>query len=79
MTPEASDAGRRENSPSPGRSEPRPAALPEPTFWPAVLAFSACFALWGVLTSPWMILMGTAGTVLAALMWLAEVQHEPSE
>jgi len=64
---------------SAGWSEPRPAIVPRPTYWPAVLAASVTFALWGVLTSVWIVVVGAAGALLAAGAWFAEVQHDESE
>jgi hypothetical protein len=62
-----------------GGHEPLPAQMPRPTYWPAVLALSICFALWGVLTSVWMIVVGGAGAVLAAARWFGELRDEPVE
>ncbi len=71
------------NGPAPGGpagwNEPRPADLPAPSFWPAVLAAGVCFALWGVLTSPWLIVFGLAGAVTAAVGWIRELRHEPND
>jgi membrane protease YdiL (CAAX protease family) len=53
--------------------------LPRPTYWPAILALSICFALWGVLTSVWLTVVGVAGVVLAGARWLAELHHEQGE
>lgn len=35
---------------------PLPERLPQPTAWPAVLAFGSCLLFWGILTS-WVISM----------------------
>jgi len=55
---------------------PQPAQIPEPTYWPFVMALSICFGLWGVLTSPWLIVVGLAGFLLAAARWTGEVRRE---
>jgi len=60
-------------------SQPQPAELPRPTFWPAILAVAICFGLWGVLTSPWLIVVGFAGVVLAATRWIGDLSHEPQD
>lgn len=60
-------------------SEPKPAILPQPTYWPAVLAFAACFALWGVLTSVWLIVAGLAGTLAAVAGWYGELRDAEEE
>jgi hypothetical protein len=58
---------------------PRPANLPRPTYWPAVLALSICFGLWGILTSVWLIVVGLAGAAIALARWFGELRHEPEE
>lgn len=59
--------------------EPVSLHIPEPTSWPAVLALAACFSLWGVLTSPWLTVVGLAGVVLSAVRWMIELRDEPDE
>ncbi len=63
-----------------GWHKPRPAHLPAPTYWPAVLAFGIVLLLWGLVTSP--ILFGT-GLVIFALGlggWIRELlREEPYE
>lgn len=56
-----------------------PGTMPKPTYWPAILAFSVCFALWGVLTSYWLSVVGGGGIVLAAARWFGELRHEKNE
>ncbi|MEJ2720122.1 MAG: hypothetical protein P8181_03145 [bacterium] len=78
----ASAAGSRTGeakSPDGTAHEPQPHVLPKPTYWPAVLALAVCFGLWGVLTSVWLIVVGAAGTVVAAARWYGELRHEKSE
>jgi hypothetical protein len=70
---------RRDPAPTVDSSEPRPPTLPSPTYWPATLALSACFALWGVLTSIWMVGVGVAGAGLAIAGWIRELGHDPVE
>lgn len=59
--------------------EPRPTVLPRPTYWPAIMAASICFGLWGVLTSVWLIVVGAAGTVLSAAGWLGALRDEDDD
>jgi hypothetical protein len=56
-----------------------PIHLPKPTHWPFVMALSTCFALWGVLTSIWVVAVGLGGVVLAAAGWVGDLRHEPFE
>jgi hypothetical protein len=77
-TPNDDGNGTTPGGPS-GWHEPRPAELPAPSFWPAVLAAGACFALWGVLTSPWLIAFGLVGVVTAAAGWIRELRDEPQD
>ncbi len=63
-----------------GSAQPPPTLqhrMPEPTFWPAVMAVAICFALWGILTSPWIIVAGVLGIVLAAAGWIGDLHDEP--
>ena len=59
-----------------GWARPLPETLPQPTAWPAVLAFGACLLAWGAVTS-WMI--ACAGLVLfllAAGGWMERMRDE---
>jgi hypothetical protein len=60
-------------------SVPQPARIPAPTYWPFVLALSACFGLWGILTSPLLSLVGLGGFFLAAARWAAEAYRDSDE
>lgn len=56
-----------------GWSEPRPAVLPEPTYWPAALALGCTLLLWGVLTT-WLISAVGLGLLLTSLVgWLRDL------
>jgi hypothetical protein len=59
--------------------EPKPANLPQPTYWPAIMAIAVCFGLWGVLTSVWLIGVGLVGTVVAAVGWIGDLRDEADE
>lgn len=58
---------------------PRPEVVPRPTYWPSVLAAGICFGLWGLLTSVWLIVVGSAATLLAVAGWLGDVRHDENE
>ena len=53
--------------------------LPRPTYWPFVMAASISFALWGVLTSLWIVAVGVGGVLIAARGWIGDLSHEPAE
>jgi hypothetical protein len=59
--------------------QPKPANLPRPTYWPAIMAISVCFGLWGVLTSVWLTVVGAAGLVVSAVGWIGELGDEVDE
>jgi hypothetical protein len=59
--------------------EPEPESLPQPTYWPAIMAIAVCFGLWGVLTSAWLIVVGLVGMVVAAVGWIGDLRDEPDE
>ena len=73
------DASPSKPPPQPGASTHAPFALPQPTYWPFVMAASTCFALWGVLTSPWIVVVGVGGVLWAAKGWIGDVRDEPFE
>jgi hypothetical protein len=60
----------------PGWSQARPEHIPRPTYWPAVLAFGLTFALWGLLTT-WIIsVVGIAVVAIGLLGWIGDLRHE---
>ncbi len=58
---------------------PRPAVLPRPTYWPAVLAFGVVFLLWGLIASPIVSITGLLVAVIALIGWVHEILHEEPE
>lgn len=49
--------------------------LPQPTYWPAVLALGITFLAWGIVTS---LVISAVGLVLFALAlagWIGELRH----
>jgi len=61
----------------PANWEPaRPAHIPEPTFWPAVLALGVIFVLWGVITTPIVTIIGLGVSALSIGKWIGELWHE---
>jgi hypothetical protein len=59
-----------------GWHRPLPEALPEPTVWPAVVAFGTCLLAWGVATS-WVISgLGLAAFAAGIGGWIARMRHE---
>jgi hypothetical protein len=60
----------------PGWVRARPEHIPRPTYWPAVLALGVTFALWGLITT-WVIsIVGLALMAIATAGWMAEWRHE---
>ncbi|HEY4188021.1 MAG TPA: hypothetical protein VGP07_23295 [Polyangia bacterium] len=58
-----------------GWNEPRPATVPRPSAWPAGMALGITLLLWGIVTSPVLLAVGTL-TVVASLMgWIGEMRH----
>ena len=60
-----------------GWSTPRPETLPQPTYWPAVMALGITMFLWGLLTN--IILLGTGAllSIVALAGWIGALRHEP--
>jgi hypothetical protein len=54
----------------------RPDVIPRPTFFPAALAFGITFLLWGLVTSPVVLGMGSLLIVVSLVGWIGEMRHE---
>jgi hypothetical protein len=62
--------------PDPGWNLPRPAHLPHPTYWPAVLAMGIVFFAWGLVTNPVVTAVGVIIFFVALLGWIGEMRHD---
>ena len=60
----------------PGWGRARPEHIPRPTYWPAVLALGTTFALWGLLTTWFISLVGLVLMGIALAGWIGEWLHE---
>ena len=59
----------------PGWSRPEHTGLPQPTYWPAVLALGIAFLAWGLVTS-WVICgVGLVLFALALAGWIGDLRH----
>jgi len=59
----------------PGWHPPDHSELPQPTYWPAVLALGITFLAWGLVTS---LVISGVGLILLALAlagWIGELRH----
>jgi hypothetical protein len=54
----------------------RPEIIPRPTFWPAGLAFGITFLMWGLITSPVLLVVGLAVFTVSLVGWIGELRHE---
>ncbi len=59
-----------------GWNPPLPARLPEPTYWPAVLALGLVAVLFGVLTSIVFSAVGLLVSVAALVGWIGGLRHD---
>lgn len=59
-----------------GWHTPQPETLPEPTYYPAVLALGTIFLLWGVVTTFYISGVGLILFALALAGWIGELLHE---
>lgn len=59
-----------------GTSKPLPETLPEPTYWPAVLAVGVTLLAWGVVTSLLLSMLGAGMSVVAVIKWIGDIRHE---
>ena len=65
-----------ELTPGPDWNLPEPRRIPRPTFWPAGLAFGITLSLWGIVTSPIIIVFGLVVLVIALGGWIGEMRRE---
>jgi len=50
--------------------------IPDPSYMPIVMALGIMCMLWGIVTSPWMSLVGALLFVISITGWIGEVRHE---
>ena len=62
-----------------GWSEPQPAKLPKPTYWPATLALGNVLIAWGLVTTPAISVVGGMLFSLAAAGWLRDLVEQRRE
>jgi hypothetical protein len=55
---------------------PRPATIPAPTYFPAATAFGATFFLWGLITSPVVLVAGLVVLVVSIVGWIGEMRRD---
>lgn len=72
-----SDVARVPEPLRPGWSRPRPLHLVKPTYWPMVLALGIAFALWGIVSSPIISVIGLLLFAFALANWIGELRHDP--
>ncbi len=57
-------------------SEPQAQIIPNPTYWPAVLALGVLFMFWGIVTLWVVSLVGFVLLGIALAGWIGELRHE---
>jgi len=63
----------------PGWHKPLPERIPEPTPWPAVIAFGATLMAFGVVTSWAFSVVGLVFLVVGVAGWVERMRHEGAE
>ncbi len=53
--------------------------LPDPTYWPAVLALGVVFLAWGLITGYLLSIVGLMLSILAVAGWIGDLRHEQRE
>ncbi len=74
--PDAGGKDAGENRGGNGILKPKPETLPEPTYWPAVLAIGVTLLAWGVVTSTLLSLLGLGISIVAVIKWIGDIRHE---
>jgi hypothetical protein len=59
----------------PGWHHPDHSGLPQPTYWPVVLALGITFIAWGIVTSLLISIVGLVLFALAIAGWIGELRH----
>jgi hypothetical protein len=62
--------------PDPGWNLPRPARLPHPTYWPAVLAMGIVILAWGLVTNAVVTVVGVVIFFVALMGWIGDMRHD---
>lgn len=60
----------------PGWSRPRPATLPQPTYWPAIMGLGLMFLFWGLVTSVVLSAVGLVIFGIALAGWIGDLRHD---
>lgn len=60
----------------PGWHRPEHMELPEPTYWPAAMAFAITLLAWSLVTSTLIAVVGLVLFVLALAGWIGDLTHE---
>lgn len=50
--------------------------IPDPTYMPIIMALGIMCMLWGIVTTPWMSLVGAILFVISIKGWIGELRHE---
>lgn len=53
-----------------------PQIIPDPTYWPIVLAFGITFLFWGYLTSLYLSCLGLICMIIALIGWIKDLNNE---
>jgi len=58
-----------------GWAEPKPAEIPQPTYWPVVMSVGITFIFWGIVTS---LIVSGVGIILFGIAlagWIGDIRH----
>jgi hypothetical protein len=70
QTPETAE------SPNADWGDARPEIIPNPTAWPAGMAFGITLFIWGFVTSMVLIIVGLTVMTVSLVGWIGEMRHE---
>ena len=71
----AQHAGARHTQVRPGWHAVEHEALPQPTYWPAVMAFGITLLFWGLVTSYLILVVGLIVLAVALAGWIGDLLH----
>lgn len=53
-----------------------PAAMPESTYWPLVMAFGVMLVFWGIITSIFFVIVGVVFMGISLAGWIIDLKYE---
>jgi hypothetical protein len=76
MSPPPENTASAEAGGRTAQAEPGKHTIPRPTYFPAGMAFGITLSLWGLVTSPVVLVVGLVVVAVSLMGWIGELRHE---